>query len=229
MPVPRRLGRDPVEKDINRLKSVWGDHGSMSMEDPHITRNIQPEATALYDIGTFSLWYDDLWIQDVNLGTAGQIYDNGNSNAPRMRLDTAAAASSADYSSIVLEADSWDGSDDTGIEIRSGHGATEGYITFEIDGTAHFVYFDPDKCRFLSPLSVDGGIAAFHSGSWTTVEDGCFQGLYTSEPSGPPGSNGWWYLWVSNGTGDGDAGDLMVKIRSGGATKTHTLVDFSAI
>lgn len=36
-------------------------------------------------------------------------------------------------------------------------------------------------------------------------------------------------IWISNGTGAGDAGDLMVTINSGGVTKTATLVDFSMI
>ena len=36
-------------------------------------------------------------------------------------------------------------------------------------------------------------------------------------------------MWLSDGTGSGDDGDIMVKITAGGATKTTTLVDFSAI
>lgn len=36
-------------------------------------------------------------------------------------------------------------------------------------------------------------------------------------------------IWMSDGTGAGDDGDLMCKITAGGATKTGTLVDFSAI
>lgn len=35
-------------------------------------------------------------------------------------------------------------------------------------------------------------------------------------------------LWMSNGTGSGDDGDIMIKITAGGTTKTITLVDFSA-
>jgi len=34
--------------------------------------------------------------------------------------------------------------------------------------------------------------------------------------------------WVSNGTGAGDAGDVMMKINDGTTVKTVTLVDFSA-
>ena len=35
-------------------------------------------------------------------------------------------------------------------------------------------------------------------------------------------------VWMSDGTGSGDAGDIMMKITSGSTTKTVTLVDFSA-
>lgn len=56
-------------------------------------------------------------------------------------------------------------------------------------------------------------------------------GAYTqnsiAEPSNPtPGTS---VQWVSDGTGSGNAGDLMMKINVGGVVKTTTLVDFSAI
>ena len=36
-------------------------------------------------------------------------------------------------------------------------------------------------------------------------------------------------IWMSDGTGSGDDGDIMVKITAGGTTKITTLIDFSAI
>jgi hypothetical protein len=36
-------------------------------------------------------------------------------------------------------------------------------------------------------------------------------------------------MWLSNGTGAGDAGDVLIKITSGGVTKTIALIDFSAV
>jgi hypothetical protein len=36
-------------------------------------------------------------------------------------------------------------------------------------------------------------------------------------------------LWLSDGEGAGDEGDVMVKITIGGVTKTATLVDFSVL
>ena len=48
----------------------------------------------------------------------------------------------------------------------------------------------------------------------------------SSDPSNPAEGNS--VLWMSDGTGSGDDGDIMMKITAGGVTKTITLVDFSA-
>ncbi|WP_145440170.1 hypothetical protein [Gimesia chilikensis] len=49
-----------------------------------------------------------------------------------------------------------------------------------------------------------------------------------AEPVGGPAA-GEAQLFISDGTGIGDAGDLMIKINSGGTTKVATLVDFSSL
>ena len=36
-------------------------------------------------------------------------------------------------------------------------------------------------------------------------------------------------IWMSDGTGSGDPGDIMVKINVGGDIRTGTLVDFSSL
>jgi hypothetical protein len=36
-------------------------------------------------------------------------------------------------------------------------------------------------------------------------------------------------LWMSDGTGSGDDGDILIKIKAGGSTKSTTLVDFSIL
>ena len=46
------------------------------------------------------------------------------------------------------------------------------------------------------------------------------------DPDDP--SEGETVIWMSNGEGSGSDGDIMIKITSGGVTKTATLVDFSA-
>jgi len=48
-----------------------------------------------------------------------------------------------------------------------------------------------------------------------------------ADPADP--AEGKMVIWQSDGTDFGDDGDVIVKITAGGTTKTHTLVDFSAI
>ncbi|QDT95559.1 hypothetical protein [Gimesia aquarii] len=48
----------------------------------------------------------------------------------------------------------------------------------------------------------------------------------SADPTPAP-ADGQGYLWISDGTGSGDAGDLMFTVRTGGVTKTVTLVDYS--
>jgi hypothetical protein len=48
----------------------------------------------------------------------------------------------------------------------------------------------------------------------------------SSDPANP--DEGAAVLWMSDGTGTGDDGDILIKITAGATTKTITLVDFSA-
>jgi hypothetical protein len=49
----------------------------------------------------------------------------------------------------------------------------------------------------------------------------------SADPSDPDEGN--FILWMSDGTGSGDDGDIMIKITAGGSTKTGTVVDFSGL
>ena len=49
----------------------------------------------------------------------------------------------------------------------------------------------------------------------------------SSDPSAP--SEGSFVIWMSDGTGSGDDGDILISIQAGAVTKTTTLVDFSAL
>jgi hypothetical protein len=49
----------------------------------------------------------------------------------------------------------------------------------------------------------------------------------SADPSDP--AEGYAVMWMSDGTGAGDDGDVLLKITAGGATKTATLVDFSTL
>tara|TARA_R100000329_G_scaffold77620_1_gene66681 strand:- start:322 stop:648 length:327 start_codon:yes stop_codon:yes gene_type:complete len=49
----------------------------------------------------------------------------------------------------------------------------------------------------------------------------------SSDPANP--AEGEAVIWMSDGTGTGDDGDILIKITAGGVTKTATLVDFSGV
>tara|TARA_R110000824_G_scaffold399354_1_gene604739 strand:+ start:81 stop:320 length:240 start_codon:yes stop_codon:yes gene_type:complete len=49
----------------------------------------------------------------------------------------------------------------------------------------------------------------------------------SADPASP--SEGHAVIWMSDGTGAGDDGDILIKITAGGATETATLVDFSSL
>lgn len=49
----------------------------------------------------------------------------------------------------------------------------------------------------------------------------------SADPSNPSEGNA--VIWMSDGTGTGDDGDIMIKVTAGGSTKTATLIDFSAV
>lgn len=49
----------------------------------------------------------------------------------------------------------------------------------------------------------------------------------SADPSNP--AEGSAVIWMSDGTGAGDDGDILIKITAGSTTKTATLVDFSAV
>lgn len=82
--------------------------------------------------------------------------------------------------------------------------------------------------KFLGNIEVDGKIAVrtetpateLHLNGALTIQE------KTSDPDDP--AEGHSVLWMSDGTGTGDDGDILIKITAGGVTKTVTLVDFSA-
>jgi len=59
------------------------------------------------------------------------------------------------------------------------------------------------------------------------VDRGTHRLTQAAEPGDPADNNA--VLWISNGTGAGDAGDFMCKITEGGGTSTFTISDYSAL
>lgn len=106
------------------------------------------------------------------------------------------------------------------IELQSNtanNQMTIGNLLFSegIDGTGTTISSGNLGVGVASPdykLDVDGGIGARE---------------LSADPSDP--DEGAYVMWMSDGTGSGDDGDIMIKITAGGSTKTTTLVDFSAV
>ena len=67
---------------------------------------------------------------------------------------------------------------------------------------------------------VDAPATSLHASGAITANE------LSADPANP--AEGSFVTWMSNGTGSGDDGDIMVKITAGGTTKTITLIDFSA-
>jgi hypothetical protein len=77
-----------------------------------------------------------------------------------------------------------------------------------------------DAAASRTSLGVTSAASPIFSGGIT-------QSSLSADPSDPSTGNS--VQWLSDGSGSGDAGDVMVKINVGGTTKTATLIDYSAI
>ena len=108
----------------------------------------------------------------------------------------------SDYATITNNA---------GIYLRS---STLGYLQVVTGG------------RF--EIKTNGGVVLFtvtSTGGMITNE--VTQKSLSADPADPSSGNS--VQWVSDGTGLGDAGDLMIKINVGGVVKSTTLVDYSSL
>lgn len=91
-----------------------------------------------------------------------------------------------------------------------------------------------NRARVRIPSSIQASIDSKANDSEVFKKNGTvvLDGPFTfrellSEPDDP--IEGHAVMWMSNGEGSGDEGDIMIKITAGGVTKIYTLVDFSAI
>jgi hypothetical protein len=107
----------------------------------------------------------------------------------------------------------------------------------DINGLDNFVFSDQGSyCRIQTfsgqPLALNAagnnvGIGTTTPATKLEVNGAITQQPLSADPSDPSAGNS--VQWVSDGTGSGDAGDVMMKINVGGTTKTITLVDYSAV
>jgi len=73
-------------------------------------------------------------------------------------------------------------------------------------------------------LSLSGNIAITGIITVPVISDTAFTIAQIAEPGDPPDEHS--VIWCSNGSGIGDAGDIMLKIQHGAVVKSKTLVDF---
>jgi len=76
-------------------------------------------------------------------------------------------------------------------------------------------------------LTIDGITSVTGTATMDFLDRGRHTLDQAAEPGDPADNDA--VLWVSNGTGAGDAGDLMCKITEGGGTTTFTMADYSAL
>jgi hypothetical protein len=106
--------------------------------------------------------------------------------------------------------------------------ATQAYSVDTASGMGLAFFTTPDTSGATpSPVEVmtldqDGNVSAAGE-----IKGQQLAGLErSSNPSDP--SEGEFVIWMSDGTGSGDDGDIMIKVTAGPTTKTATLLDFSA-
>lgn len=88
-------------------------------------------------------------------------------------------------------------------------------------------YTNNNKFRLIITKDGNVGIGTKNPDSKLHVKGAITQQSMSADPPDPDPGNS--VQWISDGTGSGDAGDIMVKINVGGTIKTTTLVDYSAI
>ena len=82
-------------------------------------------------------------------------------------------------------------------------------------------------CDVTNNLVIDGNVAVTGTVTADYVERKEHTLTQAAEPGDP--ANDTAVIWLSNGTGYGDAGDLVCKITEGGGTTDFTIADYSAL
>ena len=108
------------------------------------------------------------------------------------------------------------------IQSKS-HSALTTKVTIKRDTGNFGIGGDPGTAK----LYVNGnvGIGTTAPDTKLHVAGAMTQEPLSSDPADPDAGNS--VQWVSDGTGSGDAGDVMMKINVGGTTKVITLIDYS--
>lgn len=125
--IPRRLGRDTLERDVNRLKSFTADLGGFAITDPLYVYNVYPVATETYDLGSATLYFDAMWSLNYHVGDdpadyQGSMYGTGSLTHPQVLIDSTGPSASAagNYSELILTAISITYAEDVDIVLAGG-------------------------------------------------------------------------------------------------------------
>lgn len=122
---------------------------------------------------------------------------------------------------------------DSSAGLRVGYDGGNGVLDFGQNGGNHGWIQSTNKTDLSStynfvvnPNGGNVGINQLYPKTALDVKGAITSRSLSADPSDP--NEGASVTWTSDGTGSGDAGDVMMKITSGAVTKTVTLVDFSA-
>jgi hypothetical protein len=185
------------------------------MPDPLVTKNIEPVGTNLYDIGTSSLYYQNIYALSLEIGDdpsdhQASIYGSGSTTDPYLEIRSAAPtpAAAGNVSNIELSAIATGGkvSETSSIYLISGDDNAVELPTI-------YLYAGSDHVEFIE-------------GSGFLIETPLRLKEQSADPTAP--SEGHMVMWQSDGTGTGSDGDVLVQVRAAGSTRTFTLVSHGA-
>jgi hypothetical protein len=119
----------------------------------------------------------------------------------------------------------------TGQSFKFNNAATDGFSVSQVgvgkwswSGLQGGMEFHLQNSDFLVPQG-SIGIGTTAPDTKLQVAGAVTQEPLSSDPADPDAGNS--VQWVSDGTGSGDAGDVMMKINVAGTTKVITLIDYS--
>jgi len=189
--------------------------------DGNITISNYQTATRRYALG-FRAYHDEVYGTgtDIVLDTSVNVYANDGYLIFKNTIDNNLSASLQLWDSNGMVRGVFTG---LGVFVitdegkTASFGATSDGVTVSSHGTIQ-----------LKPVESTANMAELDASGHLTINGGA---LVFKEKSADPDdpAEGYAALWMSDGTGAGDDGDIMMKITGGGTTKTATLVDFSGV
>ena len=203
-------------------------------------------------------WLPELFLQSLTAGrvlfggTGGEVKDDANLAWDNTDKTLTVKGSTADGSTDLLALQDSGGGEVASVDsdgnaeffgdIRYSSGlsnakflisADNGHLIFSVEDSPNSV--SNQGLRFsdesgAQTLTLDGGKLGINKPSPDSelhVNGALTLSEKSADPSDP--AEGSCVIWMSDGTGTGDDGDVLIKVTAGGSTKTATLVDFSEV